>query len=117
MNRNEKINKIYSLIEEIKNNAIDAYVSEFDPNNGLSVEDWKNGYKGTIHNYKGDIVSYISYSEFKTLYHNLQEGLDNYNDDVLDKVIKYLNKEIKYTSYYDLDRELYSIDELLEEEA
>lgn len=111
MGKSEKIKKIDKLIDEIINNGIEAYVSQFDENVGLSVEDWKNGYKNTIVTTDGRVLKYISYSNFKDLYSNFKYDLNQATDVQLDNILNYLNEEKKYTDYNDLDRECYDLDE------
>lgn len=100
-----KIGKIYNLIEEIKETAIEVYTSDFDECRGLDIEDWKNGYYNTIFNRNGEVKKYIHINDFKSLYSNIVSGLNYelgnkiakmktiYSNDVLDKVINYLEKE------------------------
>ncbi len=120
-----KINKIERLIEEIIQNAINEYESQFDENNGMSVQDWENGYSNTIISLDGTILEYIPYNNFKSLYSNFKYDIEEYdlkkdkviykvNEKVLDKIIEYLKEEINYTYFYDLDRENYSLDEFKE---
>ncbi len=122
----EKIKIINKLIEEIKENAINDYESQFDENSGMSIVDWENGYRGTIRDFDGGIIKYISYSQFKNLYQNLDhdifcistssEKLNKVSLETLDKIIKYLEEEKKYTNYNDLDREVYFIEDFEEME-
>ena len=113
--KNEKINKIDELINEIIDGAIEEYTSDFDENNGLSIEDWKNGYRNSIKNYDGECVEYISPNYFKNLYHNFRYDLYNASDVVLDNILKYLNKE-KNLHYWELDNDIFVIDEFNDDE-
>lgn len=115
MSKNEKLKKIETLIEKIINNAIEEYTSQFDENSGMFIDDWKNGYKGTIVRGDGKILKYIPYADFKNLYSNLRNDLYKATNEQLDKILKYLEEESAYTNYNDLDRENYDLDEIEEE--
>lgn len=109
----EKIEIIKKMINEITEKAVETYTSKFNENTGLSVQDWKNGYRGTIRTFDGTILTYISYNDFKDLYYNFKNDLymnDKLTEPVLDKIIAYLKEESKYTDYYDLNRDCYDIE-------
>ncbi len=113
----KKIKEIYELVEKIQNLAIENYKNQI---NCDDFSDWELGSKNTFRNHDGKIVDYISYNDFKSLYYNLTQTVtDKTNTAVLDKVIEYLEKELQYIQknvysdkieYYNLDRELYTID-------
>lgn len=113
--RTEKINKIDELINEIIDGAIEEYTSNFDENRGLNIEDWKNGYRYNIIGYDGEDIEYISPNYFNMLYYNFKYDLNNASDVVLDKILKYLNKE-KNLHYWQLDDDAFTIDEFEEED-
>ena len=81
----------------------------------MFIDDWKNGYKGTIVRGDGKILKYIPYADFKNLYSNLRNDLYKATNEQLDKILKYLEEESAYTNYNDLDRENYDLDEIEEE--
>ena len=107
-----KVEKVDELIENIINNAIEGYLTSWDINNSMSIDDWKLGSKGTIYGYDGSIIKYISYDDFKSLYSGFKYDLDKASDEVLNFIINYLNEEKKHINYNDLNREGYSIDEI-----
>lgn len=109
--KEQKIKRIENLIDEIIEKAINTYINNFDENSGMSIVDWKNGYKGTIRNYDGNIIEYIKYSDFKDLYSNFKYDLEKANDTQLNNIIKYLEEEKKYTDYSNLNNELYVLEE------
>lgn len=120
----EKIELINKMIEKIIENAINEYTSNFDENNGMSVSDWKNGYKNTIRNFDGNIIEYIPYSSFNDLYYNFKYDFGNWDlidnkivykfkEETLNKIIAYLEKEAKYTKFYDLDQDGYCIEDFI----
>ena len=104
-----KVEKIENLIKDIRENAIENYLSKWDENNSISKSDWELGSKGLIKGYNGENIEYISYNEFNDLYSNLTYNLNDVNEKVLDKIIEYLEKEQKYVEFNDLDRDCYSV--------
>lgn len=104
-----KVEKIENLIKDIRENAIENYLSKWDENNSMSKADWELGSKGSIKGYNGENIEYISYNEFNDLYSNLTYNLNDVNEKVLDKIIEYLEKEQKKVEINDLDRECYSV--------
>ncbi len=104
-----KIEKIEELINNIKEKAIENYLSKWDENNSMNKFDWKLGSKGSIKGYDGENIEYISYNEFNDLYSNLIYNLNDVNEKILDKIIEYLEKEQKYVEFNDLDRDCYSV--------
>ena len=112
----DKIEIINNMIERIINKAIENYTSQFDENNiGLSVEDWKSGYKNDIRGLDGSIIKYISPNDFKNLYSNFKYDLNKATNEQLDFIINYLKEEEKYSDYNSLDRENYDLDEIQDE--
>lgn len=110
-----KIEKIEELIENIRENAVENYLNKWDENTSMSKEDWELGSKNLIMDGDGDIIEYISKSDFDNLYDNLTDGLEKASERVLDKIIEYLEKEQKKNDFNDLDRECYTVSEFEEE--
>ena len=54
-----KIEKIEELINNIKEKAIENYLSKWDENNSMNKFDWKLGSKGSIKGYDGENIEYI----------------------------------------------------------
>lgn len=104
-----KVEKIEELIKNIRQNAIDNYLSKWDENTSMSKRDWELGSRGSIMGYDGKNIEYISYNEFNDLYSNLIYNLNDVNEKILDKIIEYLEKEQKYVEFNDLDRDCYSV--------
>ena len=111
LNMKEKKELVENMISKIIEKAINSYTEKFDENAGISIIDWKNGYKGVIRGFDGEIVKYISHSDFKDLYSNFKYDLDKASEDTLNTIIKYLEEEAKYTNYEDLDRDTNCIED------
>lgn len=112
-----KIVKIEKMIGEIIDNAIDNYVAKWDTTNSsgnMSRSDWEDGCKGTIRGFDGKIINYIYYRDFKDLYYNFKYDLEGANDEVLDRIIEYLDEEKRYTDYEDLDQHNYDISDFVD---
>lgn len=115
LNMKEKIEVIENMLKKIRDNAIEEYTKNIDENNSISIDDWQNGYRGTIRDYDGKIIEYIPYADFMDLYSNFANELycsnEKLNDIILDNIIKFLKEEAKYTNYHDLDSECYCIED------
>lgn len=118
----KKIEIIDDMIAEIIKKAVEKYTSDFDENNGMSILDWKNGYKNTIRSLDGSIINYIYYSDFQSLYSNFKNDIHNFEfingktvyttkEETLDKIIVYLKEQSKYTDFYELETECYCIND------
>ena len=106
-NMKEKKELIKNMISEIINNAVKSYTAKFDENAGMS------NVEGTIKGFDGEVIKYISHSDFKDLYGNFKYDLDKANEDTLDIIIKYLEEEAKYINYEDLDRDTNCIEDFM----
>ncbi len=114
---NDKREIIDKIILEITDKSLNYYLSNVDEKQSSgSIEDWKNGCRVNFTSYDGYNKSPIRYSDFENLYSNIKNDLNNPNitEQVLDKIINYLEKEKQYDDYFDLDNENYSINEIIE---
>ena len=110
-----KVEKIEELIKNIRQNAIDNYLSKWDESNSMSKRDWELGSRGSIKGYDGENIKYISYADFNALYSNLDYfDLKQANEEILNKIINYLENEQKYVEFNDLDRECYMVSDFEE---
>ena len=48
------------------------------------------------------------------LYYNFKYDLESANDEVLDRIIEYLDEEKRYTDYEDLDQHNYDISDFVD---
>lgn len=110
-----KIEKIEELIKNIREDAIENYLNTWDENTSMSKTDWELGSKGSIKGYDGEVIEYISKSDFDSLYDNLNYGLNETSERVLDKIIEYLEKEQKKNDFNDLDCDCFTVSEFEEE--